>query len=62
MEVAALVSLLVAASKEIYSANITAYEVSYVARSDATMVEIFRPSQNQYLRRVVAVLVSKVNF
>ena len=62
MGVAALVSLLVAGSKALYSANITAFAVYSVARSSMMMVEIFRPSQNRDLRGVVSVLVSKVNF
>ena len=50
------------ASKVLYSANITACAVSSVARSDATMVEIFRPSQNQESRGVVAILMPKSEF
>ena len=62
MGVAALMYLLVAASKVLYSKNITAHTVSSVARSATTMVEIFHLSQKQGLREVVARLVSKVNF
>ena len=62
MGVAALVSLGVAASKALSSANITAHAVSSVARSAGTMVKIFRPSQKRNLRGVVAVSVSEVKF
>ena len=50
------------ASKVLKSANITAHSVPSVARSSVTVVESFRPSQNQDLRGVVAGLVSGVNF
>ena len=53
--VAALVSLLLAASKSLSSDNITVHAVSYVSRFDVTTVEIFRLSQKPGLRGVVAV-------
>ena len=60
MGVATIMSLVVIASKSLSSANITAHTVSSVARSAATMVKIFFPSQKWDLCVVVAVLVSKV--
>ena len=62
MGVAPLVSLLVAASKKLYSSNITVHALVSIARSDMMVVEIFHPSQKQDLRGVVAVSVSEVIF
>ena len=62
MGFAALVYFLVLSSEVIYLAKITVHALSSVVTCTTMMVEIFRLLQNLDLSRVVAVLVSEVNF